>query len=695
MKNLRISIASLLFLCTLAVHAQPYHLASPDGRLTVTVRAGKNLNWEIAHDGTTVLLPSDIAMQCTEGQGKDVSFTFGKDVKVTKATHASVNTSFRTPFYKRASVKDVYNQLTLKCRGGYSVQFRAYDDGAAYRFVSELRKPFCVKNETADFNFGRDCRAFVPYVNDNRNGERYCYSFESYYDEVPLSRMYEDSLAITPLMVELENGKKAVIMEAGLTNYPGMFLTVNPGTRRGLQAAFAPYPLEEEIGGHARLNLVPTKRADIIYMPTGASAGFHPAGRVTGERTYPWRVVLVATRDTQLADNDMMQRLAPECRIDDISWIKPGKVAWDWWNTCNLTGVDFKAGMNTPTYKKYIDFAAGNHLEYIIIDEGWSGKESLMEELNPEINLDELVAYADKKGVGIILWASWRNLTGGTRVSDGMEQAIRHYSRMGIKGFKVDFFDRDDQPAIASVEQLAACAARHRMLLDLHGLKPYGIQRTYPNILNFEGVKGLENAKWEPVVNGAPLHDFPRYDVTAPFLRQLAGPMDYTPGAMTNATRETFRAINDHPMSQGTRVHQMAMYTIFEAPLQMLADSPGKYMKEQECTDFIAKVPTTFDETVALDGEIAEYITMARRKADIWYIASMTNWTPRECIIDLSFLGEGSYEAEIFSDGVNADREATDYKKEVRTVTSKDKLNVQLAPGGGWTARFKPNHSKK
>lgn len=351
-------------------------------------------------------------------------------------------------------------------------------------------------------------------------------------------------------------------------------------------------------------------------------------------------------------------------------------------DTCNLTGVDFKAGMNTPTYKAFIDFAADNNLEYIIIDDGWSGNESLLKDLNPDIDLKELVAYGNQKDVGIILWASWRNSAKDT------EATFSHYAQMGIKGFKIDFFDRDDQPLVQSVERIVACAAEHRLVLDLHGLKPYGIQRTYPNVLNFEGVKGLENAKWEPIVNGAPLHNFPRYDVTAPYLRMLIGPMDYTPGATMNATRETFRAVNDHPMSQGTRVHQMAMYTLFEAPLQMLADSPSKYMKEQECTDFIAKVPTVFDETVALDGEVGEYLTLARRKGDVWYIASMTDWTPRDCTIDLSFLGEGSYEAEIFSDGINADREATDYKKEVRTVTSGDKLNIHMAPGGGWTARI-------
>lgn len=667
-----------MLLAAATLHAQEYQLASPDGKLTVTINAGESLCWQITHDGTPVLQPSAIAMQCRR-DGK-AEFTLGKKVKVTGAQRTAVSTSFPTPFYKKAEVKDVYNQLTLKCRGGYSVQFRAYDDGAAYRFVSEQGKPFSVLHETADFNFAADHETFVPYVNDNRGGERYCFSFESYYDEAPLSRMYPDSLAITPLMVKLEGGKKAVVMEAGVEDYPGMFLKQNAETHQGLQAEFAPYPLEEEIGGHARLNKIPVKRADVIYLPAD--------GKATGRRTFPWRVVLVATQDTQLADNDMAQRLAPACRIGDTSWIKPGKVAWDWWNTCNLSGVDFRAGMNTPTYKAYIDFAADNRLEYIIIDEGWSGKESLLEELNPEIDLEGLISYANGKGVGIILWASWRNLTGGSADCTGMEEVMKYYAERGIKGFKVDFFDRDDQPLIASVERIADCAARHHLLLDLHGLKPYGIQRAYPNIVNFEGVKGLENAKWEPLVNGLPLHDFPRYDVTAPYLRQLAGPMDYTPGAMVNATRETFRAINDHPMSQGTRVHQMAMYTLFEAPLQMLADTPSKYRKEQECTDFIAQVPTTFDETVALCGEVGEYLALARRKGTTWYIAAMTNWTPRTLTIDLSFLGEGSYEAEIFSDGINADREATDYRKEQHPVTAQEKLTVQLAPGGGWTARI-------
>ncbi len=666
----RFLFVSFCMLLAISGFAQKqYSLSSPDGKLKVTIGGGEALTWSIQHEETIVLQPSAIALNAINAKSNKKVGVWEGQIKVTNVARKSVNSSFATPFYKKAEVKDVYNQLSLTLKGGFVLEFRAYDEGAAYRIVSRQSKPYLVMKETVEFNFAGDYKAFVPYVNDNRSGERYCYSFESYYDEAPLSAMFADSLAITPLLVDLGNGKKATLMEAGLENYPGMFLKKGEGS--ALVAEFAPVPLTEVIGGHAELNLIPTERAGYI------------AEINQPRRSFPWRVVLVTTSDLQLADNDMAQRLAPACKIADTSWIKPGKVAWDWWNTCNLTGVDFKSGMNTPTYKAYIDFAAQYNLEYIIIDEGWSGKESLLEGLNPNIDLKEIIAHANAKGVGVILWASWRNSI------KHLEASFKHYAEMGVKGFKVDFFDRDDQPLIASVEQIAECAVRNKLLLDLHGLKPYGIQRAYPNIVNFEGVKGLENAKWEPIVNGAPLHDFPRYDVTAPYLRQLVGPMDYTPGATKNAIRGNFRAINDQPMSQGTRVHQMAMYTLFEAPLQMLADSPSYYQKEPEYTAFIAQVPTVLDETIALNGEIGEHIAIARRKGSTWYVAAMTNWTPRQYAIDFSFLSEGNYQAEIFADGVNADKDATDYHRQVKTITKKDKLSFYLAPGGGWTAILK------
>ena len=657
----------LFCLISLCASAGNYEVSSPNGKVKVTITTDEGVKWSVDYDGRQVLLPSAIDIRLSQGRK-----TYGLG-KVGKVARYTVNGSFMNPFYKKLNISDAYGQLLMYTTEKLTIEVRAYDDGAAYRLISSNKKPLTVTDETVEFCFGDDYQAFVPYVNDNRGGERYCYSFESYYDEAPLSKMYPDSLAITPLAVCLPDGMKAIVMDAGVENYPGMMLKKGEGNV--LKAEFAPYPLEQEIGGYDRLNLVPTKRADYI-------------AKFVKQQSLPWRAVVITERDADILSCDMAQRLAPACRIADTSWIKPGKVAWDWWNNCNITGVDFLSGMNTDTYLYYIDFAAKNRVEYIIIDEGWSGKESLMEGLSPDIDLKRLIAYGKEKGVGIILWSSWRNLIGSNPLGGiaATEAVMKHYADMGIKGFKVDFFDRDDQQVIASAYQVAECAAKYHLYLDYHGLKPFGIQRAYPNIFNFEGVKGLENSKWEPRVGDGPLHNQPRYDVTAPYLRMLAGPMDYTPGAMMNAMKDSFFGNNDHPMSQGTRVHQMAMYTTFEAPLQMMADSPTKYMQNQECTDFIAQIPTTFDETVALDGQLGEYTVIARRKGSVWYVAAMTDWTARDLTISLDFIGEGQHTADIFADGVNAHKEATDYKHTQQTVTNKDRLAVHLSSGGGWTA---------
>ena len=622
------------WLAATAAWAKDYQVSSPDGLLTVIVHAGQDrLTWEVRHGSTTILTPSEIGINGTLAKLKGK--TEGHTVTVR-------------------------NQQ-------YSVEFRADDDAAAYRITVNGKKPLTIDSETAEFNFADDYQAFIPYVNDNRSGERYCYSFESYYDEQPLSKMFTDSLAINPLAVRLPEGKLAVVADMGAVDYPGMFLLKNGA--HGLKAAFAPYPTEETIGGYARLNLIPTRRASYI------------AKDVKG--ALPWRIVLVTRQDRQLLTAQLPERFGPQCQIADTSWIKPGKVAWDWWNATMLTGVPFRAGMNTDTYRYYIDFAAKNHLEYIIIDEGWSTDESLRSDLNPDIDLLSLLPYAQKKGVGIILWSSWRNCINNT------EEDFKYYASLGVKGFKVDFFDRDDQAVMRSAWQIAQCAARHHLLLDYHGYRPTGIQKAWPNIVNFEGVKGLENSKWEPRSGDGPLHNQPRYDVSIPYLRQLVGPLDYTPGAMSNATRAQFFGNNDHPMSQGTRAHQVAMYTIFDAPLQMLADSPSKYIKEQETTNFISKIPTTWDEVVPLDGRLGQYVAVAKRKGNTWYVAAMTDWTPRQLTISLSMLGSGQHQAEVFADGVNADRDATDYQLSTLTVAQGDSITIRLAPAGGWSAIIK------
>ena len=647
---------ALLLLCTVlsftATFAQTekvYHVKSPDGKIDLTLSIGKTINWSVNHEQTEIITPSEISMSLEKGGD------FGKNAVVKSAKNTSVNLEISTPIYKKDKVHDHFNQLVLTFKGDYGLAFRAYNDGVAYRFVSTRKGDIIVKNEEANFNFKNDDKAFLPFVNDYRNRDKFTTSFESHYDHINLSEMKKDTPAFLPVLVDLGDGKKAAILEADLQNYPGMYVTGHG--KNDLQGVFATYPTKESI---KRINLVVDDRADYIAKSTGV-------------RSFPWRVVIISTEDRQLANNDMVQRLAEPSRIVDESWIKPGKVAWDWWNDWNVTHVDFKAGINVPTYKYYIDFAAANKLEYIIIDEGWSDDYDLTK---TKLDIQQIVDYGKEKKVGVILWSTWYAIT---RDADGL---FAKFAKMGVKGFKIDFIDRDDQKVVVSLYDLAQKAATNHLMVDYHGMyKPSGIQRTFPNVINAEGVKGMENMKWGT-------DNEPGYDVSIPFIRMLAGPMDYTPGAMRNASKSAFRPVNSNPMSQGTRSHQLAMYTVFEAPLQMLSDNPTAYMKEKESTDFITAVPTTFDETVAVDGKVGEYVTIARRKGSTWYAGAMTNWNDRKINIDLSFLGEGKYKAIIFEDGINADHDATDYIRKEVTVTAKDHLEISMASGGGWAARF-------
>ena len=402
--------------------------------------------------------------------------------------------------------------------------------------------------------------------------------------------------------------------------------------------------------------------------------------KADGARAFPWRVAVIGS-DADIASSDLSWLLSEPSRIADVNWIKPGKVAWDWWNYWNIIGVDFEAGVNTATYKHYIDFASENGIEYVIIDDGWAaGKGEDLMVINPDIDLEAILAHAAKKNVGIILWAGY-----GAFNRD-MEAICKHYAGMGVKGFKVDFMDRDDQLMTGFNHKAAETAAKYGLLLDLHGThKPAGLNRTWPNVLNFEGVHGLEQMKWSPGTV-----DQMKYDVTIPFARQVAGPMDYTQGAMHNATRSSYYPCGQQPMSQGTRCHQLALYMVLDAPLNMLCDSPSNYRKEPESTAFIADVPTVWDETRVLDGKIGEYIVTARRKGDTWWIGGITDWTPRDIEVDLTplSLGAGS-RMELFADGVNAHRNANDYVKSDMSVAPGSKMKFHLAPGGGFAAKIR------
>ena len=648
MKKLRLLFVVATLLMSVAAIARDYDymISSPDGRLTVCVTVNNQLCWSVNLDGKPMLIYSPIGLETTAD-------TFGKNVKVTKAADKKL--------------KD-FGSLTLTFRGGYSVEWRAYDDAGCYRITLPKGKKVTVKNEIAQFRFNDDDKCFVPYVNDLRDGDKWSSAFECYYDHQKLSEMYNDSLAITPFAVCHADGYKSVILETGVKNYPGMYLVKGEGN--SLTAKFPNVPLKWVKGGMNDLNMMATERAGYIAKDAAQ---------------LPWRVVMAVSNDAQLLGNDIVSRLGAPGKLTDTSWIRPGKAAWDWWNNWNISGVDFRAGINTDTYLYYIDFAHDNGLEYAVLDEGWSDPEDLMK-MSDKMDISKIVDYAKERGVSIILWSSWRNMV--QRGAQKMDEVMDYYSRMGVKGFKVDFFDRDDQLAVNSAYQVAEAAARHHLILDLHGFKPNGMQTEYPNILNFEGVKGLENSKWEPKVDGHPLHDQPLYDVSIPYLRNLIGPMDYTPGAMVNATPDQFYGNNAHPMSQGTRVHQMAMYVVFYGPLQMLADSPTKYKKEQECTNFIDGIPTVWDETVPLSGKMGEYVALARRKGNVWYVGAMTNGESRDLTLDLSKLKVQGKTMDIFGDGVNADREATDYAHLSATVAADGIVNVHLAPGGGWVCRI-------
>lgn len=630
-------------------------LTSPDGRIAVKISATtEKVTYSVTYDGKSILEPSQVSMTLEDG----TVFGTGKIKKVT--TGKVAQTGLKTVAYKKAEVDDVYNWAALSY-SNCNLEFRAYDDAVAYRFVSTAKKgDFNVTSEQAEFKFTDDLKAWVPYVSHKGTFEsQWNNSFENTYTHISLSEWDKERLAFLPVAFDAADGVKVLITESDLLHYPGMYLSYTGGNT--LEGVNAKYPTAVTVGGHNNLQGIIQGRENFISKA------------VAGQK-FPWRILGIVPQAKDLTNLDLVWRLAtPADPQADWSWVKPGKVAWDWWNDWNIYGVDFRAGINNDTYKYYIDFASANNIEYVILDEGWAvNLKCDLFQIIPEIDLVELTEYAKSKNVGLILWAGYK------AVEKDIEGVFKHYSEMGIKGFKVDFMDRDDQEVVEFYENVARIGAKYHLLIDFHGaFKPSGLQRAYPNVLNLEGVHGLEQMKWSKA-------DQVTYDLIIPFVRMAAGPMDYTQGAMRNATKGNYQPINSEAMSQGTRCRQLAEYAIFDAPLTMMCDSPSNYMAEKECTDFIASFPTTWDETVAVCGEIGEYVAIARRKGDKWYVGAMTDWNARDLELDLGFIGGGQMTA--FQDGVNADRAAKDYKKVQCALPSDGKVKVHMAPGGGWAA---------
>ena len=654
-RHVRFGLTGLMLLLFLLAPnrtaAQPsYGLRSPDQRIEVRIRFTERLRYDVLLSGKLLLQDSTLSL-------KTESATLGLDPRVKDARNRTVD-QWVEPVVRQkfARLRENFNELRLEMDGNYAVLFRAYNEGVAYRFETALpQAQQKIFSEEVSLNFAGDDNVYYPKEDGffSHNEREFLY--------LPMKEIAPDSIASLPAVVDTKDGIKVAVAESDVEDYPGLWLR---GTRgNGLSGIFPPYPLKEQLNRDRDLKI--TEAADYIAV-TG------------GTRAFPWRILGIAEKDGALITNQMVYLLAKPSQVQDVSWIKPGKVAWDWYNANNIYGTNFKSGINTQTYKYYIDFASRYGIEYVILDEGWYKLGNLLQ-VAPEMNIEELVAYGKQKHVGLILWVVWKTL------DDQFEPALSQFEKWGIKGIKVDFMQRDDQPVINFYHKVCREAAKRRMLVDFHGaVRPATMTRTWPNLVNTEGVRGLEQNKWSKYAN-------PKHNVTIPFTRMFLGPMDYTPGAMVNSGSErNFAPIFDRPMSLGTRCHQLAMYVVYESPLQMLADSPSHYLREPEVMEFLSPVPTTWDETRVLDAKIAEYVLIARRHGRDWYVGAMTNWTARELEIDFSFLSDGGYELESYQDGINANRFGSDYAKMKKQISKTDKLRIKLAEGGGWAARIHP-----
>ena len=657
-KKLCLAILSLLLLirnASFAAKEKKYVLSSPDGTLKVEISAGNELAYQVMHGNDTILSHSNIGLVLENGT------IVGKTPRITGERRRKIKDNIESPFYRFKEFVATGNELDLKLKGGFGIIFRAYNEGVAYRFYTTQSSDIIIKEEQAEFNFKEDYTAYLPYTTNDKKPMAMAY--QNVYDITPLSKA-QPKLAFLPVTVDC-GSVKLTLLESDLEAYPGMFVQSQQG-KYGLKGVFAPYP--------AKTDFYPWRKQEYVTETTDFIS------RSRGSRSYPWRVLAITEKDTDMPVNNLVYALASPNRIGDTSWIKTGKVAWDWWNDWNLKGVPFKAGINMDTYKYYIDFASRNGLEFIVLDEGWyDPKSGDMLTVIPELDLPELIAYGKSKGVEIVLWTVFNVL------DSQLEAACKKYADMGIKGFKVDFLDRDDQTAVEMVYRIAEMTARYKLTLDLHGIyKPTGINRTYPHIINFESVFGMEEVKWTDIKNNMPL-----YDVTFPYIRMMVGPVDYTPGAMRNATKADWRAMYYTPASMGTRCHQLAAYIVHDSPFTMLCDAPTNYLNEQECVDFIASLPVEVDSTFIASGELGKYIVTVRKKDVNWYIGGMTNWDERDVQLDFSFLPEGvSYTAVLFKDGVNANKQAEDYRKETIRIDKDSRLTLHLASGGGFAMKL-------
>jgi alpha-glucosidase len=631
-------------------------LSSPDGRIVATLTAGDEIRYALAIDGKPALAPARVSLSLADGR------VLGQNARVLRADRRALDESIPTPHGKRATVRNACREVALVLSDGATLRARAYDDGFALRWETSLPGRVRIRNEEFSVAFPEEPKAFFlsgPGAHHGYEGlwrhERIC-ALESW--------EAQPATASLPLVFDLVGGTKIGLLQADLDDYPAMYLGYRSSHVRQLHGVFPRRALREAPGGFLQFDLVVTERADDI-------------AETAGTRTFPWRAFVVARRDADLLASDMVTRLAPPpAPGSDFSWVKPGKVVWDYWANWNLEGVDFPAGRNDATFRYHVDFAARNGFPYVNVDWMWSDPHDLFA-TNPDVDVPALVRYAREKGVGIFVWCLAQTL------ERQLQPALDRFQQWGVAGLKIDFFDRDDQRMVALYRRFAEEAARRKMLVLFHGATPpTGLSRTFPNVLGYEAVRGLEYDKFNE--QGTP----PPHEVTLPYTRMLAGPMDFTPGSMRALSKANWKAMNDLPSSQGTVARQLAMYVMYDTSLPMLSDMPTAYERNPDALDFLKAVPTTWDETVGLDGRIGEWALIARRKGPDWWVAAMTDWDRRTVEVPLSFLDGGSWEATTWCDGANADKVGTDYRRRTADVQAPGTLRLDLAPGGGAVVRL-------
>jgi alpha-glucosidase len=634
---------SLLWLCT-SVYSQ-FQLSSPGQKIALTVDVKNGIHYSVSLNGESLIKNADIDLLFN-------GVSLGSNLKLLRNTPTMVN-DFVAPVvaFKESRINNYYNQLSLVFKNNMALEFRAFEDGIAYRFITSIKGDVEV-NEVANIEFADNYKMWASPVNG------YSCSFEVPYEEVKVADFKSDVNTYLPLLIEHTNGYKMLITEADITDYPHMFLSKGAGNK--LNACFPPFPLETKYLNDRNSEV--TKGASYI-------------AKTNGTRSFPWRLTIITENDAQLIESNLVYLLSGGNKIASTEWIKPGRVSWEWWNDSNLYDVNFKAGLNTESYKYYIDFASKNKLEYVLLDEGWSVSTSDLTRPNPSLDLHEIIRYGKEKNVNILLWATWIAVNNQMFMLDSLRS-------WGVAGIKIDFMDRADQWMVNFYEKVAREASQRNLLVDFHGaFKPNGLHRVYPNVVSYESVHGMEQNKWGKTVT-------PTHNLELPFIRMVCGPMDYTPGAMRNYSMDDFSPSWARPGSQGTRCHQLALSVVFETGIQMLCDSPSNYEKEKESTDFLSSVPVTWDEIKVLEAKVGEYLLLARRHGDTWFIGGLNGDTEREFSVSLSFLQSGERNAFIMEDGINASRFAEDYKLTKKIITNKSSIKVKMVSGGGFAARI-------